>query len=102
MPTRPPHRFTLPVLLACVMLAGMTWLPASPAAAQAPVRLLHLPLVQSAPIEPLLLEVDNPDGNGDYTLAWVEQIPGALVSYELQEAADPAFTSLVREVCPSD
>jgi hypothetical protein len=50
------------------------------------------------PNKPTLNAISNADGNGNYTVSWIEQPSRNADTYTLQEATDSAFTADLRDV----
>ncbi len=67
---------------------------------------VHLPLVMRSwppyPKKPILDVIGNADGDGVYTVSWMEQPTRLSITYTLQEATDAAFTAGLRDVCKTD
>lgn len=63
---------------------------------------IYLPVIFNRwppiPYKPSLTSIQDAE-DGQYTVSWVELPSRLTVTYTLQEAADTAFTSSVREVC---
>lgn len=66
-------------------------------------RLVYLPLMirrwPPIPYQPVLDPIEDPDGDGTYIVSWTEAPVRLAITYTLQEAADPASTAEMRDVC---
>jgi hypothetical protein len=64
---------------------------------------LYLPLLTLRwplfPNQPLLQPINNPDADGNYDVRWTEPPERLALTYFVQEATDPAFTTGLREAC---